>query len=246
MAHSHLSPGILRYLLDNEIKKRTKPEMVEKVRVLLGRRENPEVIFDTLFSLQKEVYQSMENTFLKPFLESELFWELQKDLPNLREDYFDEVYLPSEKPAKPKEKQEDPTSTAQSGASAASPGTLTTQATKHKPGVLFTAELKDVLVNSTALYYFMQFAERHAEVNNMINFYLTVESYFSYGSQKVQDDDEILRQDAKQMYTLHFAPGAPQPIRLGSKYGFLLPSFFFFLLLRPSFFSVHFFERNPL
>ena len=165
-----------RFLIDEDLKKRLKPELVEKVRLMLERQENPEVIFDTLFSLQKEIYHVMESTYLKPFLESELYWELQKDIPNLKEDYFDVVY-----PGKGKDSGEttQPLSEGGKGPSPASsfaPPFAAVQ-TRHRPGVLFTAELKDVLVNSTALYFFMQFAERHVEVKNMINFYLTVERY---------------------------------------------------------------------
>jgi len=259
-----------RFLVDEDLKRRLKPELVEKVRLLLERQENPEVIFDTLFSLQKEIYHVMESTYLKPFLESELFWELQKDIPNLKEDYFDVVYSSEKGKGKDSGDTTQPLSEGGKGPNPASsvPPFAAVQ-TRHRPGVLFTAELKDVLVNSTALYYFMQFAERHVEVKNMINFYLTVErwfffplfppflffffflfcriglnfffffffssffffcvsSYFNYGSQKGQDDDEILRQDAKQMFNLHFAPDAPQPIRLGAKYVSFLFFFFFF------------------
>jgi len=165
-----------------------KPESVEKVRMMIERQDQPEVIFDALFSLQKEIYHALECNYLKPFLESELFLQLQKDYPNLQEDYFD--FTPSSSSSSSSSggdasRVKTPNERAVGGDLAGNIlGSASQQTRQHRPGVLFTAELKDVLVNSTALYYFMQFAERNVEVKNMINFYLTVERFvvFSFSS----------------------------------------------------------------
>ena len=165
-----------------------KPESVEKVRMMIERQDQPEVIFDALFSLQKEIYHALESNYLKPFLESELFLQLQKDYPNLQEDYFD--FTPSSSSSSSSSggdasRVKTPNERAVGGDLGGNIlGSASQQTRQHRPGVLFTAELKDVLVNSTALYYFMQFAERNVEVKNMINFYLTVERFvvFSFSS----------------------------------------------------------------
>eukprot|EP00160_Parvularia_atlantis_P020609 Unigene8618_Nuclearia_a/m.26378 Unigene8618_Nuclearia_a/g.26378 ORF Unigene8618_Nuclearia_a/g.26378 Unigene8618_Nuclearia_a/m.26378 type:complete len:266 (-) Unigene8618_Nuclearia_a:12-809(-) len=70
------------------------------------------------------------------------------------------------------------------------------------------------------LFYFMEFMERNKS-KNLVNFWLTVESYSSMStptqsgpSKSPDDDDKVLYRDAETLYKLYFGPDASQPIKI--------------------------------
>ena len=74
--------------------------------------------------------------------------------------------------------------------------------------------LHEVLKDVNGMFHFREFMERQ-RATNLINFWVTIEGYFSGGAAAMATgDDATLRQDTAGLFALYFSPDAPQPVPL--------------------------------